>query len=199
MAPIDLFFCLTALIVGVIAQRVILWLEGNERWRRWRMTRLPITRIADAQPGVRVKLRGRAAPLDGALKAPLSGAPALAWLVTLRHMAAGRRRQAQREHACDFRLRDESGDVVVRAARVAVVCTLPLAAPLGTPASPVLARVLADVGVEERWLGTRWAPEVAEGLIPPEAMIEVVGVLRRDEDARTVSGDEAAPLYLTAA
>jgi hypothetical protein len=199
MAPIDLFFCLTALAVGVVAQRVLLWLEGNERWRRWRMARLPITRIADAQPGARVKLRGRAAPLDGALESPLSGAPALAWLVTLRHIAAGRRRQAQREQACDFRLRDESGDVVVRAARVAVVCALPAAAPLGTPAPPSLARLLADVGGEARWLGTRWAPEVAEGLIPPGATIVVVGVLRRGDGAGVLSGDESAPLYVTLA
>jgi hypothetical protein len=196
MAPIDLFFCLAALLVGVVAQRVFDALERNERWRRWRMARLQVTRIVDAKPGARVKLRGRAEPLEGLLAAPLSGQQALAWILTLRHTAAGARQKAQREAVCDFRVRDESGEVIVRGARAAVVCTLPAAAPLRTP-SPSLARVLDDVGVEKRWIGTRWAPDVAEATIPPRALITLVGVVGRAGGTTIISGDEAAPLYLT--
>jgi hypothetical protein len=198
MAPIDLFFCLTAFIVAVIAQRVLLWIEGNERWRRWRMARLPLTRIADARPGARVKLQGRAEPIAGLLRAPLSDAPALAWLITLRHIASGRRQQAQREHACDFVLRDDSGMVLVRGVRAAVVCALPVATRLEVP-PPSLARVLADVGVERRWLGTRFAPEVAEAVIAPDATLVVMGVVHSADGERVMSGAESAPLYVTLA
>jgi hypothetical protein len=197
MAPIDFVLCMTALIIGVVAQRVLLALERNERWRRRKMARLPVTRIADVRSGVRVKVRGHVRPLDGALTAPLGGGRALAWLLSLRHTAGGRRRTTQLERACDFRLCDDSGEAIVRANQAAIVCALPAGVPL-TSAPPSLSPLLEHAGVERRWLGTRWTPEAAEAVIAPDSVVTVVGVARRDGDTLVISHDEAAPLYLAA-
>lgn len=198
MAPIDFVFCLSALIIGVLAQKVILAIERNPRLRRRRIARQSLARIADVTPGMRVKLRGQAQPPAAPLIAPLTGRAVLAWMLVVRHFVGGREREARLDHACDFLLRDESGEVLVRGARAAVVCAAGEPALVAEP-SPSLARRFAELGVASRWLGTRWAPRAAEGVLACDAHVTVFGLARRDGATLIIDADEESPLYLAPA